>query len=131
MFKKEALVIDKQADKVVLKILRDKMCGCCANMFCQQAGQNQLTLKDTLGLSKDDKVELGLESSICLVLSVVTFFLPSLVFIVTIYVLKDMGVLLSFLIGVCTVGIYFFLIKVFFINRVKNKLSCRIIRRIQ
>jgi len=130
VFKKEAVVEDIKDGKVILSLSRDKMCSCCSDMFCGGSKENYISVKDHLGLNKGDRVEVGLDSRIITGLNLLIFLIPSVIFILTIFVLKDFDVLLSLGCGIMGVVVYFLLIKFIIINRVKNRLSCRIIGRV-
>ncbi|MBN2120870.1 MAG: SoxR reducing system RseC family protein [Candidatus Omnitrophica bacterium] len=131
MLKKVAVVAQAQKDKVVLSLPRDKMCGCCSNMFCGAKNENMIILKDASGLKAGDRVEVGLEGKIALFLNMLIFFIPSLVFISLVYLFRDLSIVLSFVLAVCGIILYFGLVKVSIINRFKNRLSCKIIAKLQ
>ena len=128
MIKKEAVVVAVKDGDLVIDAAKDKTCGCCSNMFCGAKKENHIKLKNSLDLKAGDRVELGLESYVILGLSVLMFLMPSLMFIGGIYGFKAAGPVLSFFLSILGVMIYFIALRFAVINRLKEKLSCRIIR---
>jgi positive regulator of sigma E activity len=128
MIKREAIVVAAEDGTFTVEAARDKMCGCCSNMFCGVKKEGRLKLKSPLDLKAGDRVELGLRSSIVVGFSLLIFFLPCLILIGGIYAFKGLGPAGSFFLSILDVGLYFILLKFAVINRLKEKLSCRIIR---
>ncbi|MFC1514623.1 SoxR reducing system RseC family protein [Candidatus Omnitrophota bacterium] len=130
MFRAQAIVTEIRDRRAVLSLARRSMCGCCLNMFCGAKNQTEVTLDDPIGLCPADKVEVGIDSGVSLLLSSLMFLAPSLLFISVIYIAKEAGELSSLALALVSLGLYFILLKIAVIDRLKDKLSCRIIRRL-
>jgi positive regulator of sigma E activity len=127
MLRKTAVVIEKKDSKITLDIVRDKMCGCCSNLFCGAGKKNHLVLADQPGVELGDKVELLIKGSKVLLLSFICFLVPSLLFVGVIYILKDKaGNLTGFWIASFLLLMYFLMIKLFIFNRIKDKIGCEV-----
>ena len=128
MFKREAVVQDIKDGEVILSFSRDKACGCCSNLFCGSSCRTVILVKESLSLKKGDRVEVGLESKASLCLSAIIFFIPAVLFILFILVFRSYGEFASFILALTAVLLYFFIVKITIIGRLKDKFSCKIIR---
>ena len=129
MIKKEAVVTQVKDGKVSVRVVRDSMCGCCSNMFCGVKKQNDITVEDPIGLKQGDRVEIGLDTRVSLMLSMLLFLVPCVVLVGGIYLFKNAGAFLSFLASLVIVSVYFIIVRFTVINKLKERLSCRIIGR--
>ncbi len=130
MVKTYATVIEKKDNKAVLEFSREKMCGCCSNMFCGAKKQNIIRVDDPLGTAAGDKVQIGVESRIFVGLSVLVFLIPALVFIAGVYLLQRTGVPLSFAAGVLLVVFYFLALKFIMLDKLKKGTYCKMINKV-
>lgn len=119
MFKREAVVLEKKKGEIKLGFVRDKMCGCCSNFFCENQKQFQtLVIRDDLDVSLRDRVVMEVSSRSLVLLSCVFFLFPSFVFMGAVY-LKRSSPLEALFLGILSLGIYFHLLKQVFLKRGK------------
>ena len=130
MFKTEATVCEKQGSDVILSADRGKMCGCCSNMFCGTKKNTYIKTRDELGLKKGDTVALGIDSRAIVVLNILIFLVPSLIFVLIIAMGGQSRMFISFLASIAAVIVYFVCVKLFLIKKLTPGLSCKIIRRL-
>ncbi|MCD6539990.1 MAG: SoxR reducing system RseC family protein [Candidatus Omnitrophica bacterium] len=124
MLKKKAKVVAKEGNKLVLSFEREGGCVGCRNFFCK-VGQGKLTVKAKGDFKIGEEVELRIRSSSFFLLTILTFLVPSLLFILVLVFLKNLGVFLSFLLSISILFIYFF-----FLNyRLRKRVFCQVARK--
>jgi len=114
MILKEIVTVkDIEQNKVKVRFTKSKMCSCCRISFlCGKEGQDQVVIDNPgLSLAKGDKIEVGIERKKPLLASVLLFFLPGVIFIVTLAIFRNTKEALSFLFAIAAVIIYFIVLK--------------------
>ncbi len=127
MLVRKAKVIRREENKVILDATRNKMCGCCSNLFCGANKQKNIVLEGYPELKAGDLVELGVQGKNLVLVSIFSFLVPSILFIGIIYVLEGIsGPVLSALFASIGIIAYFVLIKLFVFERIKDKIRCQV-----
>ncbi|UCG35340.1 MAG: SoxR reducing system RseC family protein [Candidatus Omnitrophota bacterium] len=114
MILKEIVTIeDIEQNKVKVRFEKSKMCSCCRLSFlCGKQGQEQITIDNPgLSLAKGDKIEVGIERKKPLLASVLLFFFPGVIFIATLVIFHNIKEILSFVLAITSVIIYFIILK--------------------
>jgi len=122
MLKKKAKVIAKEGNKLVLGFEREGGCEGCGNFFCK-IGQGKLTIKAKGDFKIGEEVELRIRRSSFFLLTILTFLIPSLLFILALVFFKNSGVFLSFLLSISILLIYFF----FLYYRLRKRVFCQVV----
>ena len=124
MLKKRAKVVAKEGDKLVLSFEREGGCVGCRDFFCK-AGQGKLIIKAKGDFKIGEEVELRIRSSSFFLLTILTFLIPSLLFILALVFLKNSGVFLSFLLSISILLVYFFFLNYW----LRKRIFCQVVRK--
>lgn len=114
MNREEAKVIKVEKDKILLKVERKAMCGCCriAPVCNKNEGIFEIP-NNNLGLTKGDRVEVGIEAQRVLGATLLIFIFPALLFVLSLVVFRQKGELLSFFLALLVVVFYYGVVKLF------------------
>lgn len=131
MFKKKAKVIAKETERLVLEFDQQGTCKDCKNILCEARGKKRLVLKMPANSFKvGEEVELTLKGRLSFLLSIAIFLIPTLIFLGAIIIFRKVGVFLSFLLGIGSICLYFFLLKFILDSKlIKTKIFCQILRK--
>ncbi|RKX44381.1 MAG: hypothetical protein DRP27_06595, partial [Thermotogae bacterium] len=94
-----AQIVKIDTNKIKIRFVKKSMCNRCRLNFLSSCGENTLILPrpDKLSLRVGDKIEVGVKEEKFLFASLVLFFLPTLVFIFSLMVLRHQHAVISFL----------------------------------
>lgn len=131
MFKETARVTGLTGKEVLLKIDKQERCGCCGNSFFCLPSEREVLISGTpdSGLAVGDRVELGIEEYAPLLVSVMLFFLPIVIFIAALMFFGYLGELKAFFAGLGTMAVYYLLLKIMF-KKIKNPVKYEILRKL-
>lgn len=127
MIKKQAKVISKNSNNVTLGFKRGAMCDCCG-AGCK-VDCHTFDLETELELNPGDEVEIATSSGWFIFSSLLTFFVPSLLFIMILY-LNQEKVVKGLFCGLLVMVIYFILYKFVFLKRYSDQIKTKIIRKL-
>lgn len=132
MHKEIAVVTKVFEDKVLIKVDKKAMCGCCK--IASVCDKNQGTFElpsNNLNLSQGDKVEVGVETGKAISAISIMFIIPLTIFVATLVLLQSRGELFSFLLALLVMFIYYVIVKIFlkntknfnikFLRKIKNE----------
>ena len=125
MIKKQAYVISKEGNKVSVGFKRDGMCDCCGggcNVDC-----HSFEVESDLDLNAGDRVELINSSGWFVLSSFLTFVVPSILFIVILFVFSYNAFVGMFW-GMFSLVVYFLLYKFVFVKRYSKQLKTVVVK---
>ena len=113
MFTKAVTVEGVIGDKVRIRFTKQKTCGCC-RMFSLCGGNNETMTIDNPGLDiqKENLLEINIDEQKSYLAGIITFLLPSSIFIAGLIAFKDRGEMNSFLLSSLIVFAYFIIVKI-------------------
>lgn len=131
MFKETARVTGITGKDVLLKIDRQERCGCCGNSFFCLPSEREVLIPGVpdSGLAVGDRVELGIEEHAPLLVSVILFLLPVLIFMAVLIFSGYLGELKAFFTGLGAMAAYYLLLKIVF-KKVRNPVKYEILRKL-
>ena len=97
MIREVGEILEVKQNKIKVHLERKKSCTCCRySNIC--SGHNDFFLENRsgIGLEKGDKIEVGVEEKKTFILSLMIFFAPALILIVTLFVFREKPEFLSF-----------------------------------
>lgn len=113
MFKERAKVIAKDSDTVTIQFQRKVQCGCCRMGHLCAPRDQESTVKKTAGIEVEagDTVEVGIAESEPLLISVLLFFVPTVILLGSLILFSRQGEFRSFFLGLVNMGVYFVILK--------------------
>ncbi len=129
MLRKKAKVVAKEADKLILDFERETSCKECKNIFCGAKREGKIILRTKDDFKIGEEVELVLRGSSLVLLSVIIFLIPTLLFIGVIILFNKEGTFLSFSLGLGSLFFYFLLLKFILRSKLKDRFSCQLVRK--
>ncbi|MCD6583631.1 MAG: SoxR reducing system RseC family protein [Candidatus Omnitrophica bacterium] len=132
MFNREvAQIVKIDTNKIKIRFVKKSMCNRCRLNFLSSCGENTLILScpDKLSLRVGDKIEVGVKEEKFLFASLVLFFLPTLIFIFSLTILRDQHAVISFLGSLFFLGVYYVILKLI-LKKLKLNLSVKILRKL-
>ncbi|MBD3263919.1 MAG: hypothetical protein GF375_02310 [Candidatus Omnitrophica bacterium] len=128
---KEIVRVKRVRDgKLDVEIKRKEICsGCRAREFCYGAGSEIVMEKGNLNISVGDELEIGLKESRSLITSFAAFFLPALLFTLTVFFLRTEEEIISFAAGVIILFLYYLAFK-FILKRGHHQFKAEVLRKI-
>lgn len=129
MYKETAEVIQVKDNKILLKVEKKAMCGCCkiTSICNKNQGMFEAPAND-LSLVKGDRVEIGIETQKALKAILLVFILPLSLFILSLAVFQAQGELLSFFLAISVMVLYYGITKLFL--RKTKKFDLKVLRKI-
>ncbi|MCF7916993.1 MAG: SoxR reducing system RseC family protein [Candidatus Omnitrophica bacterium] len=129
MHEEVAVVTKVLEDKVLIKVDKKAMCGCCkiASVCDKNQGTFELS-QNNLNLKPGDKIEVGVETSKALSAISIMFIIPLAIFVLTLVLLQNKGELFSFLLALLAMFIYYGIVKFFLKNT--RKFNIKFLRKI-
>jgi positive regulator of sigma E activity len=117
MHKEVARVKKVTKDKIFIQVDKKAMCGCCriASICDKNQGIFEFP-NNNLDLSKDDKIEVGIETPKAISAISIMFVLPLTIFVITLVLLQNKKELISFLLALSAMSIYYGVVKIFIKN---------------
>lgn len=114
MFKQIVEVAEVQGSKVKVRCQRKAMCSCCSLRFACAPRKEFIVVDANPGVSLNagDTIEVGIEESKVFLGNVILFFVPSLIFVVLMILLRNLSVVQSVGIGIGALLVYYFLVKI-------------------
>ncbi|MFO8052744.1 MAG: SoxR reducing system RseC family protein [Candidatus Omnitrophota bacterium] len=130
MHKEKAVVEKTTKDKVFIKVDKKAMCGCCriASVCNKNQGIFELP-NNNLYLSEGDKIEVGVETSKAISAISIMFIIPLTIFVATLVLLQGRGELISFLLALSAMFIYYGVVKIFIKNT--KKFNIKFLRQLK
>lgn len=130
MFKEVVKVVGKQGDKLKIKFEKTAMCSHCRfNSLCSPDEIMTIDDNPSLGLKAGDKIEVGIEESKTFLASLAIFFIPTIIFIITLVLFKNLGVIKSFSLGILFMVLYYIIAKIV-LRETQSRLKLRIMSKI-
>jgi len=130
MFKEVVEIIGKKENKVKVKFKRTSVCSHCKlNFLCSRDSQFIVDDDPSLDLRVGDKIEVGMEEKKSLLVSLIMFFVPALIFIFTLFFFRGQSPFKSFFIAIVFLGLYYLILRIFVI-RLTSSFNLKIIRKI-
>jgi len=130
MFKEAVEVVEVSGDKARIKFTKKKMCSCCKFSYVCGKPQEELTL-DSQGFSlkKGDRIEIGIDEKKSLLAGLITLFVPSVIFVLSLIAFRKAGELPSFFLAILLVCVYYVVVKLILKSKGKN-FELKILRKI-
>lgn len=130
MHKEIAVVTKVLEDKVLIKVDKQAMCGCCkiASVCDKNQGSFELP-NNNLNLTAGDKIEVGVQTSKAISAISLMFILPLTIFVLTLVLSQSKGELFSFLLALLAMCIYYGIVKLFLKNT--RKFNIKFLRKIK
>jgi len=130
MLKEVVEIEDIVGDKAKVKFEKKTACSCCRMTNVCGQGKNSLLIdQGGFSLAKGDKVEVAIDEKMNLLASILTFFLPAAILVVSLYLLRAKGELVSFLLALSIVCLYYIILKILLKNGGK-KFNLRILKKL-
>ena len=113
MFKEVVDVIKVQDSKVTIKFTRKQAWSKCPTSYICHKNKDQTIEIDSQGfnLKPGDKIEIGIQEKKTILASLIKFFIPALLFVVSLIIFKGRGELNSFLYALGVLIVYFVVVK--------------------
>jgi positive regulator of sigma E activity len=130
MHKEIATVKEILGDKILIKVDKKAMCGCCR--IASVCNKNQGIFEfpnNNLHLSAGDKIEVGVEAGKAISAISIMFIAPLFIFVATLVLFQRKGELISFLLALSVMFIYYGVVKVFIKNT--NKFNIKFLRKLK
>jgi positive regulator of sigma E activity len=130
MHKEIATVKEVLGDKILIKVDKKTMCGCCR--IASVCNKNQGIFEfpnNNLHLSAGDKIEVGVETSKAISAISIMFIAPLSIFVATLVLFQRKGELISFLLALSVMFIYYGVVKAFIKNT--NKFNIKFLRKLE
>ncbi len=120
MHKETAIVTDVLEDKILVKVDKKAMCGCCKITAICDKNQGIFQLPNqSLHLNKGDRIEVGVETANAISAISIMFIIPLAIFVTTLVLLQNRGELFSFVLALSAMFIYYGVVKLFLKNTKK------------
>ncbi|MCP4653234.1 MAG: SoxR reducing system RseC family protein [Candidatus Omnitrophica bacterium] len=131
MFKETVEVIDVNGTEISIKFQRHSACGCCrAKVVCGIDQRHPIIVKNnSFALSVGDTIVVGIEERKTLQATAISFIFPAIIFMVTLLFFKNVGELISFLLAISILFVYYLIVKVL-IKKKAEHFSLKIIKKI-
>ncbi|MFH1504352.1 MAG: SoxR reducing system RseC family protein [Candidatus Omnitrophota bacterium] len=130
MFKEIVEISDVFDNKVKISFTKKQMCSCCSLGHICGRGEEELVIDDWgFSLKKGDKVEIEIDEKKGILANLILFFFPSIILIAGLILFQNKGELLSFVLALLVVCVYYLIVKL--ILKLKGKdFKLKIIRKI-
>lgn len=113
MFKEVVEVKDVFKDKLEIKFTKKAACSCCRLVSVCGQGKNSLTInRDGFSLVKGDRIEVAIDEKLTLLAAILSFLIPTVIFVASLVIFKARGELSSFLLALSLVCLYYIVLKV-------------------
>jgi positive regulator of sigma E activity len=115
MFKELVEVVEVEGRKITARCPKKSMCSCCSLRSLCGPHQERIVLDSNLLTNIDvgDIIEVGMEEGKIFLGNLILFFIPSLIFVLVMVVLKDLLVMQSFIVGIGILFLYYSIVRVF------------------
>ena len=113
MFKEVVEVIKVQGNLVTIKFTRKQACSKCPTSYICHRNKDQTMQINSQGLDlkPGDKIEIGIQERKSILASLLNFFFPALLFVLSLIIFKGRGELNSFLTALVVLVVYFIIVK--------------------
>ncbi len=114
MFTQTAEVIEVIGSRVKVRFSRQSMCSCCPMRFaCAPADDIMIVDNEKgIGVCPGDRVKVAIPEGKNIVLSVLTFLLPAVIFICILFLLEKQGAGPALVGGIAAVAVYYIALNV-------------------
>jgi positive regulator of sigma E activity len=131
MFKEVVEVVEKKDGKIKVRFEKKSLCSCCRFSFLCSNPQEAVVIDDNsnFDLRAGDKIEISIEEKKQLLAGLILFFVPAIIFLVSLILARGFGETKAFFLGVASILIYYLLIKII-IKKVKPSLNFKIIGKL-
>ncbi|MCF7870153.1 MAG: SoxR reducing system RseC family protein [Candidatus Omnitrophica bacterium] len=129
MHKEIAVVTKVLKDKVLIKVNKKAMCGCCRIASICDKNQGLFEFPNNIDLSEGDKIEVGVETGKAISAISIMFIAPLIVFVTTLVLSQDREELTSFLLALSAMFIYYGVVKIFIKNT--KKFNIKFLRQLK
>ncbi len=113
MFKERAEVIAKAQDTLTIQFQRKVQCGCCrmGHLCAPRDQKNVVKNPSGIEVNEGDIVEVGINESKPFLISVLLFFVPTVILLGTLILFRRQGEFRSFFLSLVNMGVYFIILK--------------------
>ncbi len=112
MFKETVEVVQVLEGEVKIKFAKRQSCSSCkASHICGQDKETLILDKGKLDLQPGDKVEVEIDERKTILANLITLFIPAIIFIGGLIFFQGQGEILSFLLAISSVCIYYVIVK--------------------
>ncbi|MCF7870561.1 MAG: SoxR reducing system RseC family protein [Candidatus Omnitrophica bacterium] len=130
MHKETATVKKVLKDKILIKVDKKAMCGCCRITSACNKNQGIFELpNNNLYLNEGNKIEVGVEAGKAISAISIMFIIPLAIFVMALVLLQNRGELISFLLALSIMFIYYGVVKIFIKNT--NKFNIKFLRKLK
>jgi len=130
MFKETVEVVEVTPDKVKIKFTKSQMCACCRMQQLCGRGKELLTINNCgFTLKEGDKIGIEIDERKTLLANVIAFLIPAIVFIAGLFIFYNKGELISFLLALVAVCLYYVIVKLF-LRKHGRKFDIKILRKL-
>jgi positive regulator of sigma E activity len=112
-------------DTLTIKLNKHSACGCCKTPFmCSNTGSRELTIENNknINITPGDTLEVGMEERFTIIAAFLAFGIPSVILLTALYIFKESGPLISFLIAILLIFVYYLAMRKLLKNNVCFKI---------
>jgi positive regulator of sigma E activity len=113
MLKEVVDVTQVQNNTITIKFTRKQACSKCPTSYICHKNKDQTMQIDrqSFDLKPGDKIEIAIEEKKTILASLINFFIPALLFVLSLIIFKGRGELNSFLGALVVLAVYFVVVK--------------------
>jgi len=119
MLTETVLVKKIDGENIIVELNKHGACSCCKTPFlCSNTGPREITIKNNsaLRISAGDTLEVGMEERFTIAAAIAAFGVPTLILLSIIYALRESGALISFMVAIAVIFVYYLLMRFFLRN---------------